>query len=51
MAVVFVLRLLSGNVIGAIIPLVLAAVFASIAFDFPLISRVRRAWRMVRRLF
>ena len=48
--VVFVLRLMSGNVIGALFALVLAAIFASVAFDFPLLSRLRRTVRLVKRV-
>jgi hypothetical protein len=48
---IFVLRLVTGNIIGAILPLILAAVFASVAFDFPLLSRVRRVFRLIRRVF
>jgi hypothetical protein len=51
MVVIFVLRLLTGNIIGAILPLVLAAIFASVAFDFPLWSRLRKVFRLVRRVF
>ncbi len=44
-----VLRLASGNFIGGVIALVLAAVFGSIAADYPLLSRLRGVWRLTRR--
>ena len=49
MVLVGVIRLVTGNLIGAILPFVLAAIFASIALDYPLISRVRQIARLVRR--
>jgi len=48
MAVVAFLRLMSGNILGALVPLVLAAVFGSIAFDYPLLARVRQLWKLLR---
>ena len=50
-AVIAVLRIATGNYIGAIIPLVLAAIFGSIAADFPLLDRIRRIWRLGRKTF
>jgi len=50
MVAIVVLRIVSGNLLGALLPLVLAAVFASVAFDFPLMSRARRVWRLLRRM-
>ncbi len=49
MVVVGVLRLASGNLIGAALALLLAAVFGSIATDYPLLTKSREAWRFVRR--
>lgn len=45
------IRLVTGNVLGAIIPIALALVFASIAFDYPLWQRLRRLGRLVTRIF
>jgi len=44
------LQILTGNLPGAILPILLAAVFASIAADRPIIGSARRAWRWLRRL-
>ena len=49
MVVVGVLRLATGNIIGAAFALILAAVFGSIAAEYPLLSRLRDVWRLVRR--
>jgi hypothetical protein len=49
MVVVGVLRLASGNLIGAAIALALAAFFGSLAADFPLLSRARDLWRLASR--
>ena len=48
-AAVAVLRIATGNYIGAIIPIVLAAIFGSIAADYPLLDRVKRSWRLGRK--
>ena len=50
MVVVFVLRLSSGNLIGALVAMALAALFGSIAFDYPLLSGLRRLWQLGRRV-
>ena len=50
MLVIFLLRLGTGNLIGAIFPLILAALFGSVAFDYPLLSRLRRLWGLGRRV-
>ena len=47
MAVVAILRVVTGNIIGAIIPAFLALVFGSIAFDYPIFSRLRRVWKLL----
>ena len=44
------IQILTGNLPGAILPLLLAAVFASIAADYPIIRGARRIWRWLRRL-
>lgn len=44
MVVIAVLRLAMGNVIGALVPIILAVVFASTATDYPLAQRLRQAW-------
>ena len=49
MVVVAVLRLATGNLIGAAIALVLAAVFGAIAAEYPLLSKARDIWRLVHR--
>jgi len=49
MVLVAVVRLATGHLVGAVVPFVLAAVFGSIAFDFPLLSRLRGLWRLLRR--
>jgi hypothetical protein len=48
-AAVAVLRIVTGNYIGAIIPIVLAVVFGSIAMDYPIIKRIRQIWSLGRR--
>ena len=50
-AAIALIRLVTGNVLGAIIPIALALVFASIAFDYPLWQRLRRLGRLVTRIF
>jgi phosphatidate phosphatase APP1 len=47
---VAVIQIFTGNLLGAILPLVLAAIFASIAADYPIIRGARRAWKWLRRL-
>jgi hypothetical protein len=44
--VVGVLRLVSGNIIGAVLAFVLAAVFGSIGADYPLLPRLHDLARM-----
>lgn len=51
MVVVTVLRLMSGNIIGAAISLVLAALFGSIAADYPLWGRLKQARKLWRRMW
>ena len=48
-AAVALVRFFSGDLLGAIFPLVLALIFASIAADYPIIRGARRAWRALRR--
>jgi hypothetical protein len=50
MVAIAILRVITGNLIGAIIPALLAVVFGSIAADYPILSTVRRIWSRVRRL-
>lgn len=47
--VVAILRLATGNIIGAIIPIILALIFGSIAANYPIVSRIRRIWRLLRK--
>jgi hypothetical protein len=47
-AVVGVLRLMTGNIIGAVISLALAAYFGSVAFEFPVIERAKQIWKIMR---
>lgn len=47
---VAVIQVVTGNLPGAILPLILAAIFASIAADYPIIRGARRAWKWLRRL-
>ncbi len=47
MVVIGVLRLATGNLVGAAFALVLAAIFGSIAAEYPLLSRLRDVWRFV----
>lgn len=49
-AIVAILRLLDGNLLGGLLAGVLAALFASIAADYPLARRAREVWRWLRRL-
>ncbi len=49
MAVIALLRIVTGNLIGALIPGAMAVVFGSIAWDYPIFSRLRQIWRLVRR--
>lgn len=49
MAFIAVMRAMTGNIIGAVVPAVLAVVFGSVAFDYPLIKRVRQLWALFRR--
>ena len=50
MVAIFLLRLATGNLIGAIIPLILAGFFGSVAFDYPVLSKLRRLWWVARRV-
>jgi hypothetical protein len=49
--VVAVIRIATGNLLGAIVPLIMAVIFGSIAMDYPLVTRLRKIWRAVRRLW
>ena len=49
MVAVGVLRLAAGNIIGAAFALVLAAVFGSIAADYPLLPRLKDLSRLAYR--
>lgn len=48
-AVVAVLRLVSGNIIGGLITGAIALWLWSWAADFPLVKRLRQAWRLFNR--
>ena len=48
--VVAIIRIMTGNLLGALVPIVMAIIFASIAADYPLVSRVKQTWSMARRL-
>lgn len=50
-AAIAVIRIVTGNYLGAIIPIILAVIFGSIAADFPILSRLRRIWRLIRKTF
>jgi hypothetical protein len=50
MVAITVLRLLTGNLIGAIIPAILAVAFGSVAANYPITSILRRIWDRVRKL-
>ena len=47
--VVALLRLATGNLIGAIVPIILAVIFGSIAADYPLWPRLKKIWKLIRR--
>jgi hypothetical protein len=47
--VVAILRLASGNILGALLPIIMAVIFGSIAADYPLISRLQQIWRFLRK--
>jgi uncharacterized membrane protein YdjX (TVP38/TMEM64 family) len=49
MAVIAIARVVTGNLIGAVIPLLLAAVLFSSATDYPLLQRARQLWRIIQR--
>lgn len=51
MVAVAVVRIATGNLIGALFALVLAVVFGSIGSDYPLLSRLAQCVRLVRRLW
>ena len=48
MVVVTLLRLASGNLIGAAVSALLAVVFGSIGLDYPLLAKLRGLIRIVR---
>lgn len=47
MVVVGVLRLFTGNIIGALIPLAVAVYCGSVAFDYPIFTRLKQIARFV----
>lgn len=47
MLVIALVRLATGNLIGAIIPLVLAALSYTSATNYPLLERLRQIWRLL----
>ena len=47
--VVALIRISTGNIVGAVFTILLALVFASVAFDFPLIDRLRTIWQLAKR--
>ena len=47
MLLVGLLRLMTGNLLGAFLPLVGAVYFGSIALDYPLVNRIKRIARLV----
>jgi hypothetical protein len=49
MAVIALLRLLTGNIFGALIPAALAVVFGGLAADVPIWKRAKQVWGTVRR--
>jgi hypothetical protein len=49
MAVIALLRLLTGNLLGALIPAILAVIFAALAADVPILQRAKQLWGAVRR--
>ena len=50
MVAITILRLITGNLIGAIIPALLAVAFGSVAANYPITSVLRRIWDRVRKL-
>lgn len=46
--VVGVLRLMAGNLIGAVITLALAAYFGSIVLDYPVLKRLKQLLKLLR---
>jgi hypothetical protein len=49
MAVIALLRLLTGNILGALIPAALAVVFGALAADVPIGQRAKQLWGLVKR--
>lgn len=47
MVVVGVLRLFTGNLLGALIPLAVAVYCGSVAFDYPVVTRARQIARFL----
>ncbi len=47
MVVVGVLRLFTGNIIGALIPLAIGVYCGSVAFDYPIWTRLRQISRFI----
>ena len=47
MVVVGVLRLFTGNLLGALIPLAVAVYCGSVAFDYPVVTRARQIGRFL----
>ncbi len=50
MVAITILRLLTGNLIGAIIPAILAVAFGSVAANYPITTVLRRIWDRIRKL-
>jgi len=48
-AVVAVLRLATGNIIGGLVSAAIAVVLWSWAADYPLLKRLRQVWRFIGR--
>lgn len=49
MAVIALLRLLTGNLLGALIPAALAVIFGALAADVPIWQRAKQLWGLVKR--
>ncbi|MFZ5786034.1 MAG: hypothetical protein ACOY3Y_06295 [Acidobacteriota bacterium] len=50
MVAITLLRLITGNLIGAIIPALLAVAFGSVAANYPLTSVLKKIWDRLRKL-
>jgi len=49
MAVIALLRLLTGNIVGALIPAALAVIFGAVAAEVPIWQRAKQLWGLVKR--